>query len=311
MTVGLLIQVIASGIAAGAVYGLIAVAHSLVYRLTGVIHLALGELMSLTVFLTILFAAGSKPVTQTNVDPLRFLLALLGAMVVSAVAGLIVFALVRPFLAARSTVGWAGLMVALALGIRGVLQAAFVQESYVFPDPIPFRKLADEGVISLGGGAAFNVRSLFVIVVAIVLAVLAAEALHATRPGKALRAIAADRDAARLVGLPIDRLLGGAFALAGVLAGLAAIVAAPGAPFSADVGSILGLKGLVAAMVGRFAIPWPAFVAGLALGLIESSITTLPGIGDLGAGAQDVVLLLIAFAVLFSGRLRSEARSLE
>ena len=55
-----------TGAAAGAVYGLVAVGHSLVYRLTGVVNFALGDLVALGVFATLLVAAGTGPVTQTG-----------------------------------------------------------------------------------------------------------------------------------------------------------------------------------------------------------------------------------------------------
>ena len=61
------LQILASGFAAGAVYGLVAVGHSLVFRLTGVVHFAFGELIALGVFVTLLVAAGSGPVSQTSV----------------------------------------------------------------------------------------------------------------------------------------------------------------------------------------------------------------------------------------------------
>ena len=61
------LQIAASGLAAGAVYGLVAVGNSLVFRLTGVVHFAYGELIALGVFTTLLVAAGSGPVSQTSV----------------------------------------------------------------------------------------------------------------------------------------------------------------------------------------------------------------------------------------------------
>lgn len=61
------LQILASGFAAGAVYGLVGVGHSLVFRLTGVVHFAFGQLFALGVFVTLLVAAGSGPVSQTSV----------------------------------------------------------------------------------------------------------------------------------------------------------------------------------------------------------------------------------------------------
>src|SRR5918912_233540 len=71
-----LVQVAVTGLGAGGVYGLVAVAHALVFRLTGTIHFALGDLIGLAVFATLAVAVGSGPVTQTNVAPARFALAI-------------------------------------------------------------------------------------------------------------------------------------------------------------------------------------------------------------------------------------------
>ena len=61
-----LLQVVVSGLAAGFVYGLVAVGHSLVFRLTGTVYLALGDVIGLGIFTTLLVAAGTGPVTQTS-----------------------------------------------------------------------------------------------------------------------------------------------------------------------------------------------------------------------------------------------------
>ena len=84
--VAIALQILAGGFAAGAIYGLVAVGHSLVFRLTGVVHFAFGELIALGVFVTLFVAAGSGPVSQTSVGGGRFLLALVVGLVVTAAA---------------------------------------------------------------------------------------------------------------------------------------------------------------------------------------------------------------------------------
>jgi branched-subunit amino acid ABC-type transport system permease component len=76
MTIAL--QVFVSGLAAGGVYGLFAAGHSLIYRLTGMVNFAFGDLVGLGVFATLLVLAGTAPVTQSGAHEPRFL----GALVV-------------------------------------------------------------------------------------------------------------------------------------------------------------------------------------------------------------------------------------
>ena len=109
------VQAVITGLAAGAGYGLVAIGFSLVYRLTGVVQFALGELMSLTIFVALLAAAGTGPVTATNVASVRFVLAIAAALAVAAAAGVLVYLLaVRPFLRRAYVMGWIGGTVAAA-----------------------------------------------------------------------------------------------------------------------------------------------------------------------------------------------------
>src|SRR4051812_49662080 len=103
----LALQILASGFAAGAVYGLVAVGHSIVFRLTGVVHFAFGELIALGVFVTLLVAAGSGPVSQTSVGGARFLVALaIGLLVTAAASAGAYFLAIEPYRARGSEIRW-------------------------------------------------------------------------------------------------------------------------------------------------------------------------------------------------------------
>jgi branched-chain amino acid transport system permease protein len=294
----LLIQILVTGLAAGAGYGLVAIGVALIYRLTGVIHFALGELITLTVFVTLFLAVGTAPATR-NMPPAKFALGLVAGLAVAAVSGLIVYLIaVRPFARTGAVIGWIGAIVAVAFAVRGGLAAALSRPNYVFPDLIPFDRMAHSGVLLIGG-VSIPLRALFVFDVGVVLAALAVALLERTDAGKALQAIASDDVGARAVGLPVDRLLALAFGLAGVLAGLAAVVAAPSAPVSVDTGALLGLKGLAAALLGRFGPPWSVFGAGLVLGVIETAVASLHlGPVRLGPEYRDIVPLVLAVIVM-------------
>ena len=54
------LQIVLSGLAAGSVYGLLAVGYMLVYRLTGIVHFALGDLVGLGVFVALFVTAGQR-----------------------------------------------------------------------------------------------------------------------------------------------------------------------------------------------------------------------------------------------------------
>jgi len=308
--VAVALQILASGFAAGAVYGLVAVGHSLVFRLTGVVHFAFGELIALGVFVTLLVAAGSGPVSQTSVGGGRFLLALaIGLVVTAAASAGAYFLAIEPYRARGSVIGWVGASLAVAFAVRTLLVVFFDRPAYVFPDPLPFRRIADGGFWHVGG-ATIQVRTIFVAAAALALAGLGGALLQRTRFGRALEAIAQDFDAAVLVGLPVARLVGLAFALAGVWAGLAAILAAPSAAFDVDAAARYGLYGLLAAAVVWFD-PRRALSAGIALGLIQATVTSAHvGGAELGPAYRDVIPLALGL-VLFAWRARTMTEAVE
>jgi branched-chain amino acid transport system permease protein len=302
--VSLALQVLVTGLATGGVYGLVAVGHALIYRLTGIVHFAFGDLVGLGVFATLLVAAGTGPVAQEGVGAGRFALALaVGiSLCVAAGAGSYVVA-VSPYLARGSTIGWIGATLAVAFAIRAAVAAVFARQAYVFPDPIPFRDVGRGGFVTVGG-ASIQVRSFYVVAVALLLAGVAAWTLTRTRFGRGLEAIAADAEGARVVGVPVERLVAVAFGLAGAAAALAAVVAAPSAPFSAGTGTLLGLKGLVAALIVGFGSSWQAFAAGVALGVVEAAIAGLRVAGvELGPEYREVIPLAIALLWVAGRRL--------
>jgi branched-subunit amino acid ABC-type transport system permease component len=112
-------------------------------------------------------------------------------------------------------------------------------------------------------------------------------------------AIADDADGARLVGVPVGLFVPVAFGLVGAIAALAAIVASPSAPVTIETWPLVGVKALAVAAVARFALPWPALVAGLGLGVAEASVAELH-VASLrpGGGWSALLPLGLALAVL-------------
>ncbi len=291
------LQIVVSGLAAGGVYGLFAIAHAVVYRLTGVVNLAFGDLVALGVYVTLVAAAGTGPVSATNVGGLRFALALAVGLLVCVAAGAGTYvAAVQPYVERGRAIGWVAATAALAFAVHALL--AGVSSAQVFPDPLRLDRIGRGGVVTIAG-ASVQVRSFFVLAVALVLAAAATAFLSRSRIGKGMRAIADDTAAARTIGVPVDRLLTLAFALAGAVAALGAIAAAPGAPFDADTGTLLGVKGLVAALAVRFGPPWQALAAGLVLGLGEAVLANAElGGHALAPGWSQVVPIAAVLALL-------------
>jgi branched-chain amino acid transport system permease protein len=263
------------------------------------------------VFTALLVTAGRGPITQASATSWRFAIALvIGVVVTAAVSWGSYDAFIRPYLQRASTVGWVAASVAIAFAIQALLRAVFIRPAYVFPDPIPFHKAGNDGIVSVGG-ATFQLRSLFVIALGLVLAYAVTVLINRTRFGRALQAISQDGTGARVVGIPVEPFVARAFALVGALAVVIAIAAAPSGPYSVTTGSLLGVKGLVAALLVGFAQPLWAFAAGLGLGVVEAAIGSAEISGhSIGPAWREVIPIAFALLVL-AARSRRQAPEVE
>jgi branched-chain amino acid transport system permease protein len=116
-----------------------------------------------------------------------------------------------------------------------------------------------------------------------------------TLAGKAMLATAANRLAARLVGINTSAVVGLSFAVSAAIGGLGGILIAPITLTNYDVGTLLALKGFAAAMLGGMGHPLGAVAGGLLLGLLEAFSA-----GYISSQYKDAVAFLVILAVLFA-----------
>jgi branched-chain amino acid transport system permease protein len=120
--------------------------------------------------------------------------------------------------------------------------------------------------------------------------------LHGTRLGKALRAVANNREAAELVGIPTTRLLAIAVGCGVALAGVSGVLIGTLFPFTVLSGDGYQLKGFIVTVLGGFGNPVGALLGGIALGLLEGAVTPfVPVSWTLVIEFVLFVLVLIAF----------------
>jgi branched-chain amino acid transport system permease protein len=118
-----------------------------------------------------------------------------------------------------------------------------------------------------------------------------------TRTGKAMRAVSEDADAARLMGIPIDRTVSATFFIGGFLGGVAGVAyCMTDTTVAPLIGYLPGLKAFVAAVIGGIGSIPGAIVGGLILGLAESVIPY--GLQQAGWASAFAWKDAIAFALL-------------
>ncbi|MGA9197460.1 MAG: branched-chain amino acid ABC transporter permease, partial [Pseudolabrys sp.] len=145
------------------------------------------------------------------------------------------------------------------------------------------------------GGAAILPQSLVVLASAMVIVTLLWLFIDRTLLGKAVIATAANRLAARLIGVDTRRIVDFSFAVSAAIGAIAGVLITPIALTSYDVGTLLALKGFAAAMLGGIGSALGAVVGGLLIGLFEALAA-----GYLSSNYKDAVAFLIILVVLVS-----------
>jgi len=274
-----LAQIVNSGLALGAVYGIMALGFSLIFSASRLINFAQGELLLL---------GGLVVASLAGVMRLSPALALLAAALIGFLLGRALFATTLGLTLRASPLRQLMLTVAASLVFQGVAILAWGKNPLMPPRllPLPDIRL---GPLFLGRDTA----------TALALAVCAMVVLglfvNRTRIGRALRATSQNAVAARLQGVDPVFCHSLSFALAGVLASLAALAVGPQTGLRYDMGLGLGLKGFAAATIGGYTSLGRVFAGGLALGLAEAALVLLLS-GEVKETAIYVLIILLLVA---------------
>jgi len=271
------LQFLFSGVTVGATYALAALGFTLIYNASHVINFAQGEFIMLGGMLAVFFLQAGLPL------PIALLLAIL----LPALVGMLVERLAIEPVKGAETVTLIIITIGASLVIRGLIQVWLGKGTHALP---PFSGNAPLLIF----GATLLPQSLWVLgVTALVVAALWFF-FNRTLAGKAMLATSHNRLAAELVGIPTGWVLLMSFALSGALGALGGILVAPITLTSYDVGIMLGLKGFVAAVVGGLGNGLGAVVGGLLVGIIEAMAA-----GYLSSAYKDAVPFVLILAILF------------
>lgn len=277
----LLSYALATGLTSGALYALIAVGLVMVYKATGVINIAHGEL-----FMFCGFIAYAAHVQLGLPYVVAFLLAAaggfgLGALVYQgAFKSLMKSSLANVLIAA----------IAVSFILKGIARALWGG----IGDYIPFPPLFSTDPLPLGSVMILP-QQLVVVGVAIMLMVALAVFFRATCVGKWMQATADNAKAARLVGVRTEWIYLLSFGIGAAIAGVAAVVTAPITLLYPDIGFNLFLKAFAAAVLGGLNSIVGAVLGGVLVGLVETFAATF-----LHSKFQEVSsFVVIMFALIF------------
>jgi branched-chain amino acid transport system permease protein len=271
------IQQLVNGISLGSIYALIALGYTMVYGIIKLINFAHGDVFMIGAFI------GFYSITGWG---LSFFPALLVSMAACAVFGVIIERIAYKRL--RNATRIAALIT--AIGVSLLIEYVFIYFRgaglVAYPNVLPTKTFEIFG-------AQISSKSLLILGTSVTLMLILQFIVHKTKTGKAMRAVSHDMDAARLMGINVDRTISATFAIGSALAGAAGVIfGAYYTKIEPLMGVIPGLKAFVAAVLGGIGIIPGAMVGGLILGLVETIVSAL-GFSLWRDAAAFIILILI------------------
>jgi branched-chain amino acid transport system permease protein len=270
------LQTAVGGLSIGAVYALVALGFSIVFRTMGLVNFGHADILMVGAFLT---------ATLFTTEHLPFAVATIIAVLAVATMGFGFERVLRPLerkdldLMLIGTIGFGVILQGAALLIWGSVGKAVSTPIHDTPFNI--------------GGVIIRAYDLLVLGVATGVMIALYLFLNRSKRGAAMQAAAMDYDAATAVGINVASCNGQAFAIGSGLAAIAGALAGPLVYVSVGMGGSIGIRGFAAAILGGFGNIPGAIVGGLALGLIQSFAQG----SDYGA-YTDVITFLVFTAVI-------------
>jgi branched-chain amino acid transport system permease protein len=247
------LQTVVGGLSTGAVYALVAMGFSIVYRTMGLVNFAHADVVMIGAYITVTFFLTAH---------LPFGLSMLLAVLLTGALGLVMERILRPLeskdlnLMLIGTIGFGIVLESLAILVWGSFGTAV---------PTPIRNVP----LNVGGIIVTSYQLLIVAVSAVVM-VLLFLFLDRTKLGTAMQAAAMDRQAATAMGVNVGAANALAFAIGSAIAAVAGALVGPLLYVSPGMGASIGIKGFAAAILGGFGNIPGAIVGGLIFGLIEA-----------------------------------------
>ena len=271
-----MIQLVVSGLAIGAIYGLIAMGFAVIYKATGLVNFAQGEMTMIVAYI----AWTISTTVSGNV-----VVVALGAIAAAIVLGLVIErAIMRPMLG-ESVFATVMVTIGLAVILRSLV--TLIWDAY----PHALDLSVGRDVLRAGPLAA---RGSQIAVIAMLLAMLAAfwAFFRFSKFGIAMRAVAADDRTALLMGISAARIHAVAWAASSIIAGIAGVFFAMSYDLSPAIFQ-LGLKAFPATILGGLDSVFGSGLGGLIIGVVEN----LAG-GYLGSAMKDVAGFALIIVVL-------------
>jgi branched-chain amino acid transport system permease protein len=268
------LQALASGIAVGIVYGVLALGFSVMYRTTGIINFAQGDLVVLGGYLVVACLSVGIPIWV--------------ALVISALVVGLFMTLVERLIIQRVSGKGVAYPIIVTVGLAIAIESSIQLVEGATPKFLP--TLVPNSVLKLGS-VRITHQQLTVFVICAVVGIAVILLVERTKLGRGLRAVAADRYVADLMGIPVRRYFAIAFFIGAAIAGLTGAMLGDINALSPALGLTLSINGFTAAVIGGLGNGVGALTGGLMLGVLEN-LAVVYASPNYKEGVAFIVLLL-------------------
>jgi branched-chain amino acid transport system permease protein len=264
-------------LSSASVYALVAIGLSVIFGLSGIINIAYGDFMTLGAYVVFVVAPGGA---------IAFLWGFIASAAAVAVLSIVLERVLFRFTLRRPVNGFL-----ISLGLSQIIENGVAYHWGQDSVTVAPANAANWTI----GGVIMSADRVIIIIGTVALVVGLILFLERTQTGTAIRAIAADREAAALMGIPVTRLVTGVFALGGLIAGLGGGFVALLEPPYPLLGAELVLKGFVVALVGGLGSVRGAVIGAVVLAFIETALVSggLAGWTDVIEFGAVILLLVI------------------
>ena len=268
-----------NGISLGSIYAVIALGYTLVYGIAKMLNFAHGDVIMVGGY--VIFYS----MTSFSINPY---LSVLIAVIVCTVLGIVIEKVAyKPLRQATS----------LSVLITAIGVSYFLQNSALLlfgEKPVNFTSVVNVPSISLfDGQVVITGEAIVAIVVSILIVVGLSLFINKTKSGRAMLAVSEDKDAAQLMGININNTISFTFAVGSALAGIGSVLYCCAYPKATPtMGSMLGLKAFVAAVLGGIGSIPGAMAGGFAIGIAEALVSSA-GLSEWKDGVVFAILIVV------------------
>jgi len=275
-----ILQLLVAGLATGGIYALVAIGFVLLWQTSQTINFAQGEFVMVPAFFVL---------AAMKLGGLSFPVAMvLGFLITVVVLGLLFKRLLVDPIIRHGVLPLVISSIALAIFLKESVKEFYAADAQPFPAAWATTNLTV-------GGAVVSVQNLVIIAVAVVAVAALQYFLAGTRTGRRMQATAQNPGLARILGIPVERMILYTFVINAALVALASFLVSPIYLAKFSNGETLGLVAFIAAIVGGFNQVRGAIVGGLLLGVVDNFVAAYLSAQYRGA----IPLFLLIAVILF------------